>query len=400
MKGQLAEVLPDSVSGVMTEPLSKNTLPALALAVKHINELDPEAMIAVFASDHAIDNEKNFLEAWTAAEVAAEHDYLTLLGIKPTEPSTGYGYIKPGVRLESKPQSLPIFEVEAFVEKPERLTAINYVESGYLWNSGMFVFKGSIFMQMLAEHQPKLFKQINSIDKANIADVYGNIDGISIDYGLAEKVSKVAVVPVDMAWSDLGSWESIYEKHAKTDHHNVIFGKVVSTDTNNSLLWSESGVLATLGVDNLVVIQTADVTMICDKNRTEEVKSIVSAVKSRYPAMTETHLKVNRPWGSYTVLEETEKFKIKSIEVLAGHKLSLQKHRYRSEHWVVVSGVASVTIKDTEFDLNENESTYIPVGVVHRLENKSKKNLVIVEVQTGSSLHEDDIIRLEDMYDR
>lgn len=400
VKGQLAELYPDALTNVIAEPVAKNTLPAIAIAVKRIHAQDPSAIIGVFASDHAIDNEAAFIQAWDSAEVAAEAGFLTLLGILPTEPSTGYGYIKPKQHLALDKTSLPVFEVEAFVEKPDRYVAEGYVQQGYLWNSGMFVFRADTFMQMLARYQPEISAQILALTDDNIHANYHDLPSISMDYGLAEKANKVAVVPVDMAWSDLGSWESIYQRHEKNDDSNVVRGNVVVSDTKNSLLWAEAGVISTLGVDNLVVVQTADVTMICDRSRTEDVKIIVNQVLARYPSMAETHLTVQRPWGSYTVLEEGEQFKIKSILVKPQAKLSLQMHHHRSEHWVVVSGVATVTNGSQVLEVQTNQSTYIPAGHKHRLENRTNDDVVLIEVQTGSRVDESDIVRFEDVYGR
>jgi mannose-1-phosphate guanylyltransferase / mannose-6-phosphate isomerase len=295
---------------------------------------------------------------------------------------------------------LDIVAVSSFVEKPDHDTAARFVQEGYLWNSGMFVFRADVFMEKLARYQPDIAAVILDITDANITQQYEKLPSLSMDNGLVELCEKIAVVPVDMAWSDLGNWESIYQRHAKDANNNVIHGEVVSTDTNGSLLWSETGILTTLGVDNLIVIQTADATLICDRSRTEDMKLIVDQVKVRYPHMAETHLMVQRPWGSYCVLEEGPFFKIKRIIVTPGGKLSLQSHQSRSEHWVVVCGTATATHGNQEIIVSTNESTYIPAGCMHRLSNKTDKDLVVIEVQTGANLSEDDIIRHGDVYGR
>ena len=241
VKGQLAEIASDAVTNVLAEPCARNTLPAIAWAVQQIQQKDADAIIGVFASDHAIDNEQAFLDAWKTAETAAEEDYLVLLGIKPNEPATGYGYIKPAKLL--KDAVMPIFEVERFVEKPNTEKAMQFVRDGYLWNSGMFVFKASVFMRMLKQYQPEIAQKIASMTAENFAETYANFANISMDYGLAEKADKVAVVPVDMAWSDLGSWDSIYQKQAKDAQNNVIHGEVFAQDTTNSLT-SKIGITA------------------------------------------------------------------------------------------------------------------------------------------------------------
>ena len=399
VKGQLAEVAPNAVSNVLAEPCARNTLPAIAWAVSKINAQDPNAIIGVFASDHAIDNQAAFLEAWATAELAAQDDYLVLLGIKPTEPATGYGYIKPSQQL-SYNGVLPVHQVAQFVEKPNAENAAKFVQDGYLWNSGMFVFKASAFMEMLQQYQPEMAAQISHISDENLTETYTNFANLSMDYGLAEKADKVAVVPVDMAWSDLGSWESIYQKQIKDADNNVMHGDVFAQDTTNSLLWSQTSLLATAGLDNIVVIQTADATLICDRSRTEEIKTLVARVKAHKPELTEIHQTAYRPWGTYTVLEEGANFKIKRIVVNPGAKLSMQMHRHRAEHWVVVSGVATITNNEIEFTLNENQSTYISKTHRHRLENKGSEPLAIIEVQCGDYVGEDDIVRFDDKYGR
>jgi mannose-1-phosphate guanylyltransferase / mannose-6-phosphate isomerase len=398
VKGQLAEIAPDAVANVLAEPCARNTLPAIAWAVQQIQQKDADALIGIFASDHAIDNVQAFLDAWKTAESAAAEDYLVLLGIKPNEPATGYGYIKPAKLLRDG--SVQVFEVESFVEKPNTEKATQFVRDGYLWNSGMFVFKASVFMQMLKQYQPEMAQHLVAMTAENFAETYANFVNISMDYGLAEKASKVAVVPVDMAWSDLGSWDSIYQKQAKDAQNNVIHGDVFAQDTTNSLLWSQSNVLATAGLDNIVVIQTADATLICDRSQTEEIKTLVARVKAHKPELTEIHQTVYRPWGSYTVLEQSANFKIKRIVVNPGAKLSMQMHKHRSEHWVVVSGEATISNNEIEYKLQENQSTYISKTHRHRLANLGTEPLSIIEVQCGDYVGEDDIVRFDDSYGR
>lgn len=403
VKGQLSELFPKAVENVLAEPCARNTLPAIALATYQIYQQDKSAIIGVFASDHAIDNEAAFLSAWQTAEQVAEQGYLVLLGIKPHEPATGYGYIKPGSQLSSVSE-LSVYQVEQFVEKPDLEKAQHFVNDGYLWNSGMFVFQASTFMNMLQKFQPQIYSQICQINHENIAEIYPNLPNLSMDYGLAEELvkygEKMAVVLVDMAWSDLGSWESIYQKQQKDQSENVIHGDVLAHKTRNSLLWTDKGLLATIGLDNIVVIQTHDATLICDRNNTEDVKTLVTMVKAHKSELTEIHQIVYRPWGSYTVLEESENFKIKRIVVNPGAKLSMQMHKHRSEHWVVVSGEATITNNEIEYKLLENQSTYIPKTHRHRLANDTSKPLSIIEVQCGDYVGEDDIVRFDDNYGR
>lgn len=399
VKGQLAEQFQDAMGNVLAEPCARNTLPAIAWATYQILRQDPEAMIGVFASDHAIDNEDAFLSAWQTAEQAAELGYLVLLGIQPHEPATGYGYIKPSQTLVINDKQA-VHEVAQFVEKPDLENAKRFVSEGYLWNSGMFVFKASTLMNLLKKYQPEIYQRVTTLNAQNLAEQYAQFPNLSMDYGLAEKADKVAVVPVDMSWSDLGSWDSIHAKHPKDANNNVVHGDVINMDTKNSLVWTETGLVTTLGLNNTVVIQTADATLVCDRSRAEDIKLLVSSVKAQNPALTEIHQTVYRPWGSYTVLEERPNFKIKRIVVNPGSKLSMQMHKHRSEHWVVVSGTASITNNDVEYTLQENQSTYIPKTHHHRLANNGSVPLNIIEVQCGDYVGEDDIIRFDDQYGR
>jgi mannose-1-phosphate guanylyltransferase/mannose-6-phosphate isomerase len=399
VKGQLTEISPSLVQGVMAEPVARNTLPAIAWAVNEIHKRDPQAIIGVFPSDHAIGDEAAFLAAWEAAEAAAAEDYLALIGITPTEPATGYGYIQPGVALIPN-QSQSVRKVERFVEKPDSNTAAHFVADGYLWNGGMFIFRAVTFMQMLSEHQPQIHQALIAMTNENFADTYAQMPNLSMDYGLAEKVDKIAVAPADMDWSDLGNWDSIYRRHDKDATGNLTQGDVLSMDTQDSLLWSTGGLLATLGVSNLAVIQTPDATLVCDRSRTEDIKQLVGSLQHSHAELLKTPLTVHRPWGTYTVLEEGPNFKIKRIVVNPGAKLSMQMHNHRSEHWVVVSGRAKITNGERETYLEENESTYIPKTHHHRLENAETVPLQIIEVQCGDYVGEDDIVRFEDTYGR
>lgn len=399
VKGQLAEIDPALMQGVLAEPIARNTLPAIAWAVNEIYKQDPDAIVGVFPSDHAIGNEPAFWAAWEAAEGAAAEGYLSLIGITPTGPATGYGYIQPS-ELLSKGRRCTAKKVARFVEKPDSKTAAQFVQAGYLWNGGMFIFRASVFSQMLSQHQPEMYGAITSSQMNNIADVYAQFSSVSMDQGLVEKAGKVAVVPADMEWSDLGSWDSIYARHSKDPEGNLVRGDVVSMDTHDSLLWSTQGLLAIIGLSDVAVIQTPDATLVCDRNRTEEIKQLVATLKQDHLQLTETHCTVHRPWGTYTVLEERPNFKIKRIVVNPGASLSMQMHHHRSEHWVVVSGTARITNGEQEILLQENQSTYIPKGQRHRLENPEQIPLHIIEVQCGDYVGEDDIVRFDDVYGR
>jgi mannose-1-phosphate guanylyltransferase/mannose-6-phosphate isomerase len=398
--GQLSELFPEKKSNVLAEPHAKNTLPAIAWGVYEIWKKQSDAVIGVFPSDHAIENTDAFIKAWQTAEKAAEHGYLTLLGVSPTDSATGYGYIKPESMLKLADGRQPVFDVARFVEKPSKEMAVKYVREGYLWNSGMFVFKAEVFMNLLEQLQPDIYEQIISLSKENLSTVYAKLPSLSIDYGLAEKAEKVAVVPVDMTWSDLGSWEAIHQNQPKDNDGNAIRGSVIPMESQDNLLWTSHGLLATLGIKNLAVIQTADATLVCERSRTEDIKYLVSKVKETHPDLVVLHTTVHRPWGKYTVLEEGPNFKIKRIVVNVGARLSMQMHEHRSEHWVVVSGKAKITNGEDVKILEQNESSYIPKQHKHCLENAGDEPLQIIEVQCGDYVGEDDIIRFEDIYGR
>lgn len=405
--GQLLALDGALAAGVLAEPMGRNTLPAIAWAVARIARETPDALIGVFSSDHAVLDNDSFLRAWQAAEAAAKEGYIALFGMRPTEPATGYGYIQSGQALAAANSGLlsEAYQALRFVEKPDQATAQGYLNAGdYYWNGGMFVFRADRFMEMVRLHQPQIFATAEALAQNDEmqakSDVYASMPDLSIDYGLLELVDKVAVVPVDMGWSDLGSWEAIYQQRGKDAQGNMSAGDVLALDSRDNLLWSEHSLVATLGVSNLAVVQTRDATMICPRDRVQDLKTLVAAVKQKHAHLTEIHLTVTRPWGSYTILEEGPSYKIKRILVNPGAKLSMQMHYHRSEHWVVIEGTARITNGDQEIYLEENESTYIPKTHRHRLENPGKVALQIIEIQTGAYLEEDDIVRFDDIYGR
>lgn len=405
--GQLHAIAPQLADNILVEPLGRNTLPAIAWATAEILKRDPEAIVAVFSSDHAVANDSLFQEAWLSAEQAAQNGYLTLFGMQPNAPATGYGYIQakkePLIRESDKLP--PVFPVKRFVEKPDRETAEAYLKEGsYYWNAGIFVFQANQFMAQLQNYQPSIYgiiQQLAENDK-KIANktTYQQLPDLSIDYGLLELADKVAVVPAEIGWSDLGSWEAIYQQHDKDDQGNMLRGEIISEDSQNNLLWSEHGVVAALGVSNLAVVQTRDATLVCTRDRVEDIKKVVTSIKCKYPNLAEVHTTVTRPWGNYTVLEEGLYFKVKRIMVNPGAKLSMQMHYHRSEHWVVIAGTAKVTVGDSEVYLEANQSTYISKTQRHRLENPGKIPVEIIEIQSGAYLEEDDIVRFDDVYGR
>ncbi len=406
--GQLHALDPRYAEGVLAEPVARNTLPAIAWAVARIAKETPDALIGVFSSDHAVADTQAFRDAWQAAETAAEAGYIALFGMQPTEPATGFGYIEAGAPLEHLPgapaASAAVRKVARFVEKPNLATAEGFLKhGGYYWNGGMFVFRADRFMTMLESHQPALFAALPRLaasDKLASVDLYRELPEVSIDYGVLEHADNVAVVPVNMGWSDLGSWDALYQQRARDGDGNLVQGDVVAVNSHGNLLWSDHGTLATLGLENIAVVQTRDATLVCPRDQAADLKQLVTRVKAKHPNLTETHLTVARPWGSYTILEEGAGYKTKRIVVNPGAKLSMQMHYHRSEHWVVIAGTAKIVNGDQEIYLEENQSTYIPKTHRHRLENPGKFPLQIIEIQTGPYLEEDDIVRFGDIYGR
>jgi mannose-1-phosphate guanylyltransferase/mannose-6-phosphate isomerase len=403
--GQLHAVTGALAAGVMAEPVGRNTLPAIAWATARIASHTPDALIGVFPSDHAIAQAEAFLHAWKDAEQAAEAGYIALFGMEPTEPATGFGYIQAGepLRLPSD-SACSARRVGRFVEKPDLATARKFLDDGgYYWNGGMFVFRADRFLALLERCQPALFAALPQLAESEAAapmEVYRDLPNVSIDYGLLEGCDNAVVVPVSIGWSDLGSWEALYQQHEKDADGNMIEGDVVAVNSHNNLLWSDHGTLAALGLEDLAVVQTRDATLVCPRDQATDLKQLVAKVKETHQNLTETHLTVSRPWGSYTILEEGARYKIKRIVVHPGAKLSMQMHYHRSEHWVVIAGTAKIFNGDQEVHLEENQSTYIPKTHRHRLENPGRIPLQIIEIQTGPYLEEDDIVRYGDVYGR
>jgi mannose-1-phosphate guanylyltransferase/mannose-6-phosphate isomerase len=390
------------------EPEARNTAPALGLAALHLERVDPESIMVVLAADHFIRRNDQFLDLLRKAGTAAEQDYLVTLGIKPDRPETGYGYIRSGDRCSGSNLD-GIFNVQAFVEKPNLETAREYVRNGaYYWNSGIFIWKTRTLLAEIEKHVPVLHQGLNEIrphigtDRETdvIRDVFKKLDSISIDYAVMEKTDRAAMIPADIGWSDVGSWTALDEVSERDASGNVVIGNVIDLDSRDSIVFAEKRLVATIGLNNMVVVDTPDATLVCSKDRAQDVKKVVDELKKRKAEEHLIHRTVRRPWGSYTVLEEGDRYKIKRLEVIPGAKLSKQLHHHRSEHWVVVSGTARVTNGDREYDVHPNESTYIPISTNHRLENRGKIPLQIIEVQNGEYLGEDDIVRFDDDYHR
>ena len=390
------------------EPQAKNTAPAIGLAALHLNRIDPDGYMIVLSADHAIRKPDELLRLLRKAVEIAADDYLVTLGIKPDRPATGYGYIKAGASCRGGSPADGCF-VEAFVEKPDLKTAKEYLQSGkYYWNSGIFIWKTATLLKLMEKHAPALYRGLMQIQDnigtdqqdETIRQVFKKLDSISIDYALMEKTDRAAVIPADIGWSDVGSWTALDDVSTPDASGNVITGNVIDVDSHNSIVYAEKRLVATIGLKDLVVVDTPDATLVCTKERAQDVKKVVDELKKRKSGEHLIHRTVHRPWGSYTVLEEGDRFKIKRLVINPGTKLSHQLHHHRSEHWVVVAGTARVSNGDNVYDVHPNESTYIPMSTKHRLENLGRIPLQIIEVQNGEYLEEDDIVRFDDDYNR
>jgi mannose-1-phosphate guanylyltransferase len=397
---QLREL--DASSQILLEPVGRNTAPAIALAALANKEIDP--LLLVLAADHVIADQEAFTEAVMKAVPLAEAGKLVTFGIVPTEPHVGYGYIRAGVPVDSA------YTVVSFTEKPDVSTAEKYLlEGGYYWNSGMFLFKASSYLTELKEHRPDIAEACEKAMECVSRDLdFIRVDSMtfelcpddSIDYAVMEKTEHAVVVPMDAGWSDIGSWSSLWDASDKDQSGNVITGDVMLLDVENSLVSSDDKLLALVGLSDVVVASTKDATLVAHKDRAQDAKIIASNLKAEGRPEWALHREVYRPWGKYDSVDQGERYQVKRITVNPGAKLSVQMHHHRSEHWVVVSGCAKVTNGSKTFLLSENESTYIPVGEIHALENPGKVPLEIIEVQSGSYLGEDDIVRLQDNYGR
>ena len=394
-------------TSIILEPVGRNTAPALAVAALKAVEIDSEAVIMVLPADHHIKNVEALHAAMEEGYKLAQKEYLITFGIVPDSPETGYGYIKKGSIINEDSEAVTIVE---FVEKPDLKTANQYLKSGdYCWNSGMFMFKASKVLEELKTYVPKILEVCSEAVEKGSEDLdffrldqesFERCPEDSIDYAVMEKTDKGAMVPLSAGWSDLGSWDALWQAGEKDENGNVLRGDVLTHDVKNSFLHAESRMLAAVGLENHVVVETSDAVLIAPRNRVQEVKKIVAQLKSVTREEADIHKKVYRTWGAYEGVDLSDNFQVKRITVKPGARLSLQKHFHRAEHWIVVKGTAIVTKGDEEFILKEDQSTYIPLGVVHRLENPGKIDLELIEVQSGSYLGEDDIVRFEDVYGR
>ena len=391
----------------LLEPVGRNTAPAIALAAHWVAARHGrDACLLVLAADHLIQDPDAFLAAVARAEALARQDRLVTFGILPTAPDSGFGYIEAGAALGEGRQ------VVRFVEKPDRATAEGYLAAGnFFWNAGMFCFRAGVILDALARHAPALADACQALwtdrlaaGAADLLDIpaepFARVPSISLDYAVMEVADNVAVVPAEFGWSDVGSWAAISALTAPDDDNNRANGQAIFVDAANTYVQSHERLVAAVGVDNLIVIDTPDALLVARSDQVQKVKAVVAQLKAQDHEAFRLHRTVARPWGTYTVLEAGPRFKIKRIEVRPGHRLSLQMHHHRSEHWVVVSGIAKVTSGEQECFVRANESTYIPAGQPHRLENPGLLDLVMIEVQSGEYLGEDDIVRFDDQYGR
>jgi mannose-1-phosphate guanylyltransferase/mannose-6-phosphate isomerase len=392
--------------GILLEPVGRNTAPAVAAAAQYLKAIDPDAVLLVLAADHVIEQADAFYAAIGQAAATVEGGALATFGIVPTGPETGYGYIQSG-----KPAGAPnAYVVDRFVEKPDRATAEGFVAAGnYYWNSGMFLFRADSYLKELQEYAPAIATAAEAAVRQGYRDLdFCRLDEAaftaspsdSIDYAVMEHTRQAVVVPADLGWNDIGSWSALWEVQPHDEHGNATRGDVYLDNVSGSLVRAESRIVAVVGLQDVVVVETNDAVLVAHKDQVQRVKQVVEHLKTEDRTEHLHHTRVYRPWGCYEGIDIGERFQVKRITVNPGGKLSLQMHHHRAEHWIVVSGTAKVTCGDTVSLLTENESTYIPIGMNHRLENPGKLPLHLIEVQSGSYLGEDDIVRFEDVYQR
>lgn len=395
---------------IMLEPCARNTAPAIAAAALHCLQASEQSdeLMLVLPADHMIQNSQALKNAISLAAEPASKGLLVTFGIVPERPETGYGYIKAGSDKVKGCSAARM--IASFVEKPDYETARKYCDSpDYFWNAGMFMFKPSVFIDELKKFEPQIISCVEAaLKKARKetdflwleTESFSNSKSISIDHAVMEKTDIAAVVPLEAGWSDIGSWSALFDAGQADDQMNIKQGDVICTDTKNCYVRSSKRLVATVGIENQIIVETADAVLVADKSKVQNVKKIVEFLTSKKRQEVVNHLRVSRPWGFYESIDLAERFQVKRITVLPGATLSLQKHHHRSEHWVVVKGTAQISKGDEKFLLTENQSTYIPVGVTHRLANPGKIPLELIEIQSGSYLGEDDIVRFQDEYGR
>ena len=403
---QLAEIQINNTQFIL-EPFGKNTAPAIAIAARHVNhcEKEKDKAILILPSDHLITDLKRFEKAITHASAAVSENYLVTFGVKPTAPKTGYGYIEAGAQIHQE-----VKKINRFIEKPALELAESFLQKEYFyWNAGIFLFRPDAYLSELQQHAPAIYEAASAVyDASEMRENYLRLNSTlfqtcpndSIDYAVMEKTTQAVVVPLNSPWNDLGCWASVAEANVSNAAGNVQSENVISQDSHNCYFSSDGRLIAALGLKDQIIVSTADAVLVADKRYSQSVKALVAELKEHKRELITHHALVHRPWGFYEVLSNGENFKVKRIMVKSGAKLSLQTHQHRAEHWVVVSGIADIVNGDHSFSLGANQSTYIPKNTKHRLSNTHKEPLVIIEVQSGHYLGEDDIVRLEDVYDR
>ncbi len=399
VKYQLSAITDKTV--VLSEPISKNTAPAIIIGTKYIadtTKTDP--VIIVTPSDQSVKDTASFIDTVKDGEKIAEEGYIVTFGVKPSYPETGYGYIN-----TSDKKIFDGFKVSKFIEKPDSQTAVKYFNDGnYYWNSGIFMFKASVLLDEVKKHAPEIYQLLENFDFTKTSEIpfteFDKMPSISIDYAIMEKSENIALVELKSDWNDLGSWKSIYDVSKKDENGNVKIGNVLDEGSKNSFVYSSSKLVATIGLEDIVLVETEDAILACKSDRSQDVKKIYDKLKQQNNSAHKIHKTVYRPWGYYTVTGEGKGFLTKMIHVNPGQKLSVQSHNFRSEHWVVLEGKAKVILEGKELILSPGHSVDIPVKAIHSLQNPYKEDLKIVEVQKGNTLIEEDIIRYEDMYGR
>jgi len=401
---QLSEI--GAKATILLEPERRDSGAAVAAAAAWAAQKNGEAKVAMLAADHVFSNERRFVELCAEAGRAAERGAIVTFGVKPDHPATGYGYIRPG---EALPASESVRRVEAFVEKPDAATAERYIAEGYLWNSGNFVFRADVMLSEIERFEPELASAARAAVERAKPDLeflvldresFARAPKKSIDYAVMERTSRAAVIAADVGWSDIGEWGAVWRASPRDEDGNSLIGHVVAIDSRNSLIRSPDKLTAVLGVDNVVVVTTQDAVLVADARQADKVKGLVDELKAKKRSEASEHKRSYRPWGFYQSVDLGERYQVKRITVYPGGRLSLQKHFHRAEHWIVVRGAAEVTLNGTVTLVHENESIYLPIGSEHRLANPGKIALELIEVQTGSYLGEDDIVRIEDIYNR
>ena len=391
---------------ILLEPVARDSGPAIGVAAELASRRDPDAVVMVLASDHIVRNDEEFRASCLRALAAASSGHIVTFGVRPSSPATSYGYIKPGAKLAGS----EAFKVEKFVEKPNADTAARYVREGYLWNSGNFLFRADVMLAEIAKFEPAMRDLAKAAIDGLTTDldfqrlpeaVFGEAPKKSIDYAVMERTSLAAVLPVDFGWSDIGSWASLWHELDRDAQGNAVSGPAVLIEARNNLVRSDETILTTvIGVDDIVVVATTDAVLVVPKQHSEKVKDLVAKLKAENRAEATEHKRIYRPWGYYQGVDAGPRYQVKRIVVKPGGKLSLQKHHHRAEHWVVVKGAAEVTLDGDIRIVHENESIYLPIGSMHRLANPGRIPLELIEVQVGSYLGEDDILRFEDIYHR